>query len=359
MIFSRNTAIIEFGDSHDECIYSQLRFLNQSKYRVFLISSEKIIKRINFVNEFEETKSLQFSGNFLKDINILFSIKKYLISKRIYFVIFNSANGLLVRNLSLILPKKIKQFGILHFVDKLWNSRSQRFITNRISKYFVINEYLKKYVPDKLKNKTECFYPIFFPRNKQIEIKKPENHLWIAIPGQIEFNKRDYSGLTKLLYKFRPEPTIKFFLLGNGRDYDGGTVRQIINENRLNRYFLTFDRYLENELFYSYLLKCDLIMPLIHPVIPRFENYMKYQISGNFNLSFGYKIPLFLHTSFANFDEFKKASFFYNEDNFAEILNTILKDISLITKKSEEIKSEKKYDFEYQRINYIRTIENN
>lgn len=100
-------------------------------------------------------------------------------------------------------------------------------------------------------------------------------------------------------------------------------------------------------------------MPLIHPVIPRFENYMKYQISGNFNLSFGYKIPLFLHTSFANFDEFKKASFFYNEDNFAEILNTILKDISLITKKSEEIKSEKKYDFEYQRINYIRTIENN
>ena len=110
--------------------------------------------------------------------------------------------------------------------------------------------------------------------------------------------------------------------------------------------FIFFDNYISNELFHDYIMQSDFILPLIHPNVPYYDLYLKYKISGSYNLAFAYKIPLLIEQSFSEVMDFQENSIFYNYKNINNIFN-------LINKNSKEFYQHPKWEFEYQKEKYL------
>src|SRR5690606_6018145 len=112
-------------------------------------------------------------------------------------------------------------YGVLHGINKLKGSFTQKKINRKIKNYFLLNDY----VLDNLKKTSypsdlrfETYYPIDFPDfPNPPDINKNDREFWIGIPGQVEYKRRDYEGLVNAVSKITCKKSIRFLLLGDDK----------------------------------------------------------------------------------------------------------------------------------------------
>jgi hypothetical protein len=328
-------ALLEIYDSHEVNLYSQLRFLQEGGYDVTLIVSEKHRGTVaEFGGGFEVEYVSVTSKKGLKQWRELWQIRRIILERGIERVIFNTAHTNPVRNFCLLpFPKRVKFFGTLHGVNKLEGSFTQKIISRRIPNYFLLADYMleKAMKVPHAGLRFSVFYPIFHPSFDWTfqEVKRP-GQLWIAIPGSVEYKRRDYLSLVKAFAALDEKPDVRFFLLGNGNHPhgNGAALREEIKAAGLEDYFVFFDGYVPDEVLHAYVKNSDAIMPLIHPVNADMEKYLENQISGSFHLGFAYKKPLLMHKYFGRYQDFRETSLFYSLDELALFMNGLPAELS-------------------------------
>lgn len=357
---SKKIALIEICGSHDECLYSQFRFLKEADIEVFFIISDNLEPRIKHFDDNLNIFKLKFNNKLSNDFLQLFKIRQYLIKNKIDTAIINTASNEIISKLVYFIPKKIKIIGIIHSLKKLTTSFSQSLINKRIKDYFVINDYLMNYVPNLNNTKFSAFYPIYFKESK-IEIHKDIGDFWVAIPGSIEFNRRDYLGFIHNLGNRIIPKNMKFLFLSNSKSKysDADKIKDLIKDKPYKDNFIFFDEFIMPQKMAAYLEKSDLIIPLLNPGVSNYHDYLNNQISGTFNLSFGFSVPMILHPDFNIIEDFQISSFFCDENDFIYTINKLYKNKELIAEKKKSIKTYKKFNFEFQQRNYIDFIHKN
>lgn len=357
---NKKAALIEIGTAHDECLYSQLCFLKDSGYEIDLICSSVLKDKVSLVASDFTTAFFGFEKNIISDFNNLLSLRKYLIQNKFSKVIFNSADGIKIRNLLLFpFPKAIEFAGILHDSEKVVRSGNQKFINKKVKKYFVLSDYVLNYVNSlKLeKQKFESVYTIFQPDHGSIKISKLPNEFWVCIPGRVEQKRRDYTQLIKSLSQTQLNENVKIILLGSPDNIFKRQLKETIAKINLTEQIILFERYLDNKTFYSYLKLSDVVLPLIHPSNVWFDKYFKTQISGSYNMAFTYKIPLICEKSFSVYQDFNDTSFFYEADNLIEIINELASDKNQFIKQKDNMYKLQKWNYNFQKEKYIKFLE--
>lgn len=350
--------LVEFSESHSEILISQLLSLKNSEYEIHIWINEKL--------KFDD-KSFPFviinkhkADNHYTRIKFTLGLIFYILRKNISKVIINTAEGLLLRNFAILsLLFKYDVIGILHLSNKLFDSTTQKLISLKIKKYFVLSEYILKNCRANFKNLDfEVYYPINILQH-YIKAKTNNTHFVISIPGEISPYRRSYFDLIDIIDKNRNliYDNIKFEILGIVKIKEGERVIEEIKKRQLENYFILYDKQISDEEFYQRCCNCDLIMPLIHPEIDNYNNYKNYQISGTFNLSYIFQKPMLMHKSFSDISEFKDITIFYDNNNLINILNSIIENKNVLDKFSAKFNQLKTDKFLNQDFRYIKFIE--
>ena len=334
-------ALIEFDQSHAECLYSQILFL-KDHYQITVFINEKSpedftnIPNITLIQlNLEDKKTNQF-------------VKKYLISEKISKVIFNSAERKIFKFLLLFLfNQQISFWGILHNPNRLKKSLKQKYISYKLNGYLVLSDFIKQnIITEKLtKTPVKSIYTIFFKdENISKKITKPENETWLVIPGKVEFDRRDYLFLLNL----NIPKNIKFIILGNINTKEGLEFMQMVLKSKFIKNFIFFESYIQDAEFNQYIENADFILPLVHPNNPFFSKYIKNKITGTYNWAYAFKKTMLLEQSFSSIIEFKETSYFYNITSPNQIFEVI--------KQPKKKYTSDKWTFEYQQNTYLNHI---
>lgn len=300
--------------------------------------------KINRVNFAERKTRLEFIRNFHKIIS-RFNIEK---------VILNTGQGIPARDFAIkLLFKKIQVFGILHEAEKLKNSFTQKLISFKIKKYFVLNDYIKNYCDSLpgLKLKIESIYPCFITNNMKYVLEnnseKSEN-IKICIPGEINLKRKDYQFFVDYIMNYDIPDNIEFVLLGDPIDEKGFKILNLIEKSKYKNKIKTFKEFIPEELYNIILHKSNIIATLIHPGVKDYSLYMKSKITGAYISALSFRKPLLLHNDFKNIDDFKNISFFYTKNNFVDIINFISENKESITNKEKAFSEIHKLDLDFQ-----------
>ncbi len=350
---AKKIALVEMGGSHDECLYAQVRYLTSAGHHVELICNSSLKSNVSYFDGLDRVHLIELRKG-LKQWVDLIRIRRILVNGKFDRIVFNTAQGNVLKNLFLLpLPKKALRFGVIHNLRKLSNSVSQSVITRNLKGYFVLNDYLLDRVPPEIRKtvNVHSLYTVFYPTYPPVEVSKPTNEIWICIPGQVERSRRDYDGLFDSIERFGVNENVKFILLGRCEhlDGDGESIKHRISELGVTDQFMLWDSFIETELFYSILQYSDYVLPLIHPDHESFSLY-EYQISGAFNLAFGFKKPLLMEHSFAEFEDFKTNAIHYAVPSMMEKINR------LEIPRSDQFYQEEKWEFEYQKRGFLQAL---
>lgn len=344
--------IVELSTSHEECIYAQVLFLKHAGIETSLLlhkaleqqvsSYETLCKSVDYIHPLKK-------GAFRKIRQQVRTAQKL---KQYDLVIFNTASSSkFVRNLCLLLlTASVPCVGVLHNGNKLLKSFTQRIISLKIKKYMVLSDQIKDYLSGKTAIEVSSFYPIFFPDYKS-EITKPKEDVWIAIPGRIDWQRRDYMILINALSKLKHFKNLKFLLLGK-LDTSRAEEKELweaITKNDLQNAFLCFNSFIANEEYHGYIKASDFILPLLKSE----DNYLKYKISGSFNLAYAYKKPLLCKQFFEPLEDLKENAIFYPGDELDKLLFHILDDNMVLP----EGYTNPKWSFKYQQANYMEFLD--
>jgi hypothetical protein len=351
-----NVLIFEHTTSHSELIYSQVQFLINYSHKVHLWINNKETGDFNsaLITIIDDTKSR---------INIYTALFKYIIHHRIDVIIFNTAHGIFIRDLSLLLLlSKVKIIGILHQSDRLYKSFTQKIISIKVRNYFVLNDFILKSISpviEQKKIKIDSFYPIFFPGRFYTK-KEAGNTLTFCVPGAIEPERKDYDYLIDFVKKYAVclDHRIKFLLLGDGSTGTGKKLLNKISADNIGDRFLTFDSFLTNKDFFYQLNNSDFIFPLIHPSGSHFQAFFKTGVSGAFNLALALKKPMLLHKCFESNNDYRNISLFYTEENLFSVFQKITTDPEIITKLELGYTELEKLNFELQALKFNKFLIN-
>lgn len=322
----KRIALVEMGGSHDECLYAQVRYLKADGHHVTLICNSSLKSNVEYFDGLDEVHYIELRSGLKQWIDLRI-IRRILKQGEFDRVVFNTAQGNVLKNLFL-LPKlkKAKLFGVIHNLRKLQNSHSQKVITRNLDGYFVLNNYLIDQVNDEVKKSVNLYplYTVFYPDYSAKKLEKGENEVWICIPGQVELSRRDYDALFDAMEKTGINENIKLLFLGRcaHADGDGEYIKKRVSDLGIEQNVVLWDAFIETDEFYGMLKASDYILPLIHPQHDSYALY-EYQISGSFNLAFGFKKPLLMETSFSEYDDFKTTSIFYSASTLMEVVNEL------------------------------------
>jgi len=347
-------ALIELGGSHDECLYSQVMFLKKQGYLVHIILFRDHLDRIDKWKEVDFWKTFEPVSWVIGKWNLVFTVRAYLRKNGIRKAIINTAEGNIIRQLAMLPRKGVQYIGLIHLSRKLWTSKSQRFINRKIKKYFVLADFIEENIEKTDPSlKTSYFYPVYFPENSYPEPPEGKNQdeIRVCIPGAVDVNRRDYSSLLdEIVLNGAPEG-IRFVLLGRTTGRDGKLLLERIQEAGLENSFRWFEGFVEPRVFYNQLSDSDLILPLITPGSHDYKDYLKYKITGAYNLAWGFKIPMLMHDSFNIYEIFRQTSVFYPSGGMLKALGTMNQEkLEKVRKKISEMKD---FDFELQAEKYI------
>lgn len=319
-------ALVEIGGSHEECLYSQIAFLQESGYVPLLIVTPDILERMDIPSGVH-VYILQHNKGFWGRWKQALEIRKTISQKQCRAVVFNTAQGHTVANFCrLPLPKHLTVAGVLHTTRVLRKSHTQRTISRTIKKYFFLNDYLAKQAeqlnPD---CQFRALYPIYDPVLVGKKSTFSDNNLLrICIPGIVEPKRRDYEFLLNLLIK---HPDLPIYLDIPGNDgAEAETLHPLLQhpaiQHKISRrnYFIT-----KTELWES-VLAADVLMPLIHPTTPDFGELHNEKISGMYTLSLQSGVPLLLHEDLRNTHSADIAGLFYSLDECAKHLRALASD---------------------------------
>ncbi len=344
-------AIVEISKSHEECIYTQVKFLTDAGHSVDLIlhhalknqvmSYSSLCNRIKWITPVVSRIGAKLFQQW--------RLSKYLTQYDL--VVFNTASSSkFVRNVNLLLLfSNVNVIGILHNAKKLHSSFTQKLISLKIKKYFVLSDTVSKNTREKKGIRLASFYPIFFPEFNNT-VDKLEHEIWITIPGRIDWGRRDYEILITALDKAKPLNKIKFLILGklDKNSSEGQRLWMLIKEHKLEKSIRCFEGFIPNEDYHSFLKASDYIMPLLKSD----ENYLKHKISGSFNLAFAYETPLLCKAYFESLGDLQENALFYSENNLTSMLKAIDKREMKVFDGYKNLK----WSYTYQQKNYIEFI---
>jgi hypothetical protein len=315
----QKVALIEFGGSHEECLLTQILALKTTSTPLYWVTTSEMAERNpHLMQYFDEVFLVSFNKASMHDFKQIVAVKRFLKQHAISHVVFNTAQGAHVRNLCLIVPRKIKLVGIIHTIRKFQGSFTQKMINLRIKKYLVLSDFLLQKISPPAGITVDSFYPISYPHTAT-EIDKETGEIWITIAGGVEKRRKDLDGFLAILSQDIPTK-IRFIFLGKS-DVSKLEVRDFIKQVELvnkQQQVLLFHEFVSTELFDAYLKKSDFLLPLIHPNTPSAEQYIENQISGMFNLAYSYHIPLLIHDAYQTIEDLQLAAFFYKLETIGD-----------------------------------------
>ena len=358
----KNAVLLELGGSHAECLHTQIHYLAANGYDVHLICDKRVWSQI------EEKHLLKgFQVHNLPDKNIfrqlisIFRIHFYVRRHRISHLIINTLESTIIRNSFLVsFPKKLNCTAILHNAQKLVSGKSlHRIVGKKVKKFFVLSEYIRRNFQSQTHFKLSVFYPIYFPKFEFVTLEKSPGEIWITIPGSVEPQRRDYAGLLKELMKKTLHANIKLIFLGHLDVVKYPEIDNLLRQTNLwGTQIICFTNFVENNLFHSYIAQSDLILPLMHPSANgKNDFYGDSRISGSFNLSFAYKIPMLIEQSMAMWDDLQGSCFFYQKEDIIHCINSFANRKDEIENLHRSMKINDKYDENLLQKHYIEFIE--
>jgi len=358
MTEQHSVALVELSDHHGECIYPQLRFLASAGIPVHLVCSEAVAARLRGTEEAASLATFRFGRRTGRDLPEIWRVRRHLLDLGVDTVVLNTARGSRVRNLMLLPTGRLRFVGVAHIANKLSGGSTQFVVGRKTHTFLVLNDYILPHVRVTPASRVAGIYLIYFPPYRPLPVPKPKGEFWVCIPGQVEFKKRDYEALFDRISERSPDRGVQFVMPGAGppTDRDGQRLREILDARGLTARFRLWDDFVDHDTFFSVLAASDLIMPLIHPRKPSHEEYLKYKVSGTFNLAFGFSLPMFCEESFAGIDDFDAGCLFYKESNLVERLNRLVRNPQPLADTRARLAAYSKFDFETQRQRYLEAL---
>lgn len=347
-------ALVEFGGSHDECMLTQLEALRTVNAPVILITNEQLYHRNpQWHTMIKDVYFIEPTGKALKDVQLMRGLVGYLKQNNVSKVVFNTAQGGHVRNLSFLLPNSIQAYGIIHTIRKFQGSFTQKIINRKIKRYLVLSDDLRQRVTIPKGISVESFYPVSFPQFEQ-KAEKPEGERWVTITGGVENRRKDLGAVIGFIESSNPE--VRFVFLGktDPNHPDAQAFLAAIETKGLTDRVRYFTDFVDHATFDAYLQQTDFLLPLIHPGTPSANEYINHQISGAFTIAFGYKIPLLIHEAYRSEHDLTISAFFYQPSEFGEGLKTAF---SLHEHIRQQIEQEEKWTKPFQYRNYLRFLQ--
>lgn len=342
-------AIIELGNSHDECLYSQIKIIKSvPNIHLTLITNPSLKESITYFSQIDKNVYVSIRKNYKQWID-LYKIWRLCRAEKFHKIIFNTAQGKLVCKLiSFPFYKHTQFYGILHNTKKLNVSGTQKLISKKIAHYFILSDYLYNKINQKCS--ISVFYPIFFPPYPNVDIEKNKEDIWICVPGQVELKRRDYTTLFDSIEKYGIKNNIKILLLGRCAHSfgNGDFIKQKIKSLSITNAIYIWDTFIPVPVFYAMIKKSDYILPLIHKGTNSDQLYNT-QISGAFNLAVGYQKPLLIESDLkSKFSEYNPIV--YEKEQLMKTINQL----DVIDSKS--VYTDKRWSFNFQKTSYLNAL---
>lgn len=329
-------ALIEFQGSHDECLMTQILALKDADCDLYWVTTAEMAERnINLHQYFCEIEIVELKLGGWRDFQTMRSVSKFIHRRNISRVVYNTAQGANVRNLAWMLPRRVRQIGLIHTIRKFEGSFTQKLIHNRIKKYMVLSDFLLEKVTPPKGIDVVSFYPVDYKTYTE-KLEKPKDEIWLCSPGGLELRRKDIAGL-KVILEQTKDINLKFIFLGKS-DFEKPEITELkdwLKNLGFEQKVIFFDSFISAELFDAYIQSSDALIPLIHPDTLSAEQYITNQISGAFNLAYGYKIPLLIHENYSYIKDFQMSALFYSLENFREVFNDFKSKIRETTTKIE------------------------
>lgn len=352
---SPKIALLETGGSHDEILFSQMRFLKDSGYRIYLIIRSEHLARIGKYDEANDIFSIRNEESMYGRLKNILNIRRYLLRNKIETLLINTCQGAFIRDLSFFLPYRLNITGITHNPQKMSRSLNQKIISRRVKKYFVLSDYILKNITQQNPElQLESFYPIFFRESGE---SRNHKNFVVTIPGAVDFKRRDYDHLLNELDIGEPEPGIRFIFLGRLKSPEAIEFREKVLQEYPGIQFDFFDEFIPENEFISRIVKSDLVLPLITPGMVNYNLYRDFKITGGINLALGYRIPLLIHENLADNPDYQLAAFFYKEGNLIDTLRHLSGHPEKLKAKSDDIESAERIGYTHQRDQYISFVQ--
>lgn len=346
-------AIVEIGGSHDECILSQVLALRERGCYVVFCGTRDIYQRnVLFQEVFDEFHEIIFPKTMLGDFHTMRRLSKWFVKNDVFKVIANTAQGGHIRNLVLTSSKRIEYYGIVHTIKMFSGSFTQWLISRKMKHFFVLNDALLDKISNPKGLVINSFYPLDYPSfNRTVDKSRDER--WMVIIGGVENRRKDLVGFIDIA-KNAPS-NVKFIFLGktDPKREEAKAFMEKLSEFSLQNTVLTFDYFIDQELFDAYLKNADGILPLVHPTTPSATEYFNRQISGALNIAFSYHIPLFVHEEYNNWDDFRTGVHFYHMDNCQPQL---MEFIDKLPRLKDELESNPKFSKKAQRTKFAQIV---
>jgi hypothetical protein len=351
-----HTALVEFSTSHLMCLQSQIRFLKEAGAAVELFLSTRARERASFLTGADRIHYLDVENGLRGRWRTVTTLRRALVDLGVGAVVFNTAEGNHVRDFSLIAPGGLLYAGFLHHTNKMGRSFTQRLISRRIRRYYVLMDYLLGGLPASTGCRFAAVSPIFHAAPPAQTPAKPPGEFWVCIPGEVEFRRRDYQGLAEAIRKTPPDPRIRFILLGSAQTNDSAAFHELLEQTGRSSQFLVFPDYVSQEVFAGYLARCDLILPLTHPGIGLYADYRYHQVSGSFLEALAYSVPMLLDRSWTGVREFEEISLFYDREELIPTTNRLTQDGQTLAQVRERYARSHTFSFAEQQRRFLEML---
>lgn len=346
-------AIVEIGGSHDECMFTQIHALYREQIPVMIVTTSAVWERNPAWHPLvSEVFCVSVEGRMLADLRMWWKVRRTLLRWQATHVVCNTAQGGQIRNLTWILPRRLKMLGIIHTIRKFQGSFTQKLIHRRIRSYLLLSDFLRAKVDPPRGIEVGVFYPVLYPSGG-MQVAKPTGECSIGVVGGVEFRRKDLEGLVEMLVQMPAH--VRVYFLGKS-DPSAPDVQRFVGwltERNLRDKVVFFDAFLSQDELDASLKNMDFLCPLVHPNTPSAAQYISNQISGMFNLAYGYRIPLLIHEAYADIPDLQRAAAFYRVETFGDDLRRAqVQSAGLKTQMAET----KKWDPAYQQSHYVSFI---
>lgn len=312
-------AIIELGGSHVETIYTLVHLLQLKGCEITLVINQKLL---HLIYDRSGTKNIKTVPDDLSKLSVQLrefgKLRSFLKKEKIETVIIGTTEIKPVRTLVFFLPVK-NIIGIVHHTRKLENgSTFKNILSLKMRKFMVLGDYLLKELKPLSKYIVSSLDAVYFPPVKELKVIKPAHEFWVVIPGMVHSDRRDYLPLIEKLSERPLKRELKIIFLGY-LPMEEREIRQALKTwKEAPSHVITFDEYLDYDVFHSYMSQADLVLPLIKMGGDRFYNDSR--TSGSLNLGLGYQKPFLLPSSYRNDVMAPFSSYYASHENLVNKL---------------------------------------
>lgn len=350
----KNVAVVEIGGSHDECLLSQFYALKHAGFNIHFIGTEELWLRNPWFHALvDRFLPIKVAQGALADFMTMRRLNGYFTAEKIEKVLLNTAQGGHVRNLCLTANKATEFIGIVHTLRKFNGSFTQKVISRKIKKYFVLNTFFLDYIEPQKGIRVEAFYPLRFPLFNAPPLEK-KSFVQIAVIGGVENRRKDLMGSLPLMESIL-DLDVRIVFLGKSdpKKEEVFQFKKALEERGLQENVILFDDFVDAQHFDEVLQSTDFIWPMVHPDTESAKEYFSHQIPGALNVALAYKIPLLVHSAYVS-------TWIDLRDAAPYALETFRRDLQMAIEKQlilcDKLSKKQEYTPAFQEAKYLRFI---